>query len=310
MPPGRHFFYMEPSGTVIIIAGPTAVGKTAFAIETAKLLDTDIISADSRQCYKELDIGVARPSAGELEAVKHYFINSHSIYEPVNAAAFEQYALSAARDILAKKDVAVMVGGTGLYIKAFCEGLDDIPAIDGSVRQKIAGEYEAKGLEWLQQQVQEKDPVFWKTGEQQNPRRLMRALEVKESTGDSITTFRQGKKQQRPFRIIQLGLDLPREALYERINTRVGQMMDRGLVHEAAGLLPHRHLNALQTVGYKELFDHFDGRCSLDEAVTEIKKNTRHYAKRQLTWFRRDENIRWYSPLDSPQSILRQVFKY
>lgn len=299
---------MSKLKTIFIIVGPTAVGKTAFAIELAKLLNTQIISADSRQCYRELNIGVAKPDDGQLAEVKHYFINSHSINDDVNAVTFEQYALDAANEIFREHDVAVMVGGTGLYVKAFCEGLDDIPAIDNDVRSNILRNYEANGLTWLQHEVREKDPAFWQSAEQQNPQRLIRALEVIESSGESITHFRKGGKQSRPFNIVTVGLGLPREELYARINARVDQMIDSGLVDEAKQLLPFRHLNALQTVGYRELFSYFDGNCSLETATNEIKKNTRHYAKRQLTWFKKDEKITWISPATAPAVLLAQLF--
>jgi tRNA dimethylallyltransferase len=298
---------MNTTKTVIIIVGPTAVGKTAFAIEAAKLLNTDIISADSRQCYKELNIGVAKPSEGELQQANHYFINSHSVQEEVNAVVFEQYALKAVDEIFQWNDIAVMVGGTGLYVKAFTEGLDAIPNIDEAIRQHIIQQYEQHGLAWLQNEVQQKDPAFWSTAEQQNPQRLMRALEVVESTGKSIITFKTGRKLERPFNIIKIGLELPRETLYDRINHRVDVMIEHGLVEEARSLLPLRRMNALQTVGYKELFDYFDGNISLEKAVDEIKKNSRHYAKRQLTWFKKDPDIQWFSPSADVKPILRLI---
>ena len=288
--------------------GPTAVGKTAFAIETAKQLGTEIISADSRQCYRELDIGVAKPEVRELAEVKHHFINSHSIHDDVNAVVFEEYALGAANKIFEHHETAVMVGGTGLYVKAFCEGLDEIPSINEEVRTSIIRNYEENGLAWLQQEVQAKDPAFWQSAEHQNPQRLMRALEVMESTGESITRYRKGDKQTRPFNIVKIGIELPREQLYDRINRRVDQMVENGLVNEAKTLLPFRHINALQTVGYRELFPFFDGACSLDDAISGIKRNTRHYAKRQLTWFKKDENTSWFSPVTTPAVMLGQVF--
>ena len=300
---------MKPDKKLIIIVGPTAVGKTSFAIEAATLLNTDIISADSRQCFKELNIGVAKPSPAELEKARHYFINSHSIHEEVNAAVFEDYALKAAADIFQSNNTAIMVGGTGLYVKAFCEGLDEIPVADEKIRGNIIRQYESYGLEWLQQEVQQKDPLLWQRCEQQNPQRLMRALEVIETTGKSITLFRKGSKQKRSFSIYKIGLELPREQLYDRINRRVDQMIEQGLVEEVKALLPVKHLNALQTVGYKELFSYFEGKNSLEAAIDEIKKNTRHYAKRQLTWFKRDADIHWFSPEISPNQALEPVFK-
>jgi tRNA dimethylallyltransferase len=283
------------AGTVIIICGPTAVGKTNFAIKLARKLKTKIISADSRQCYKELNIGVAKPTPEELSAVHHYFINSHTIHEEVNAIVFEQYALQAAEQIFREKPAAVMVGGTGLYIKAFCEGMDNIPAIDTAVRKTVVNAYQENGLQYLQEQLQEKDPDFWQVAEQQNPQRLMRALEVFLSTGKSITNYRKGSKVERPFTIIKIGLELPRAELYERINRRVNNMMEEGLLNEVIKLTSMRNSNALQTVGYNELFDHLEHKLSLGEAIEKIKTNTRHYAKRQLTWFKKEEDIKWYN---------------
>jgi len=280
----------------VIIAGPTAVGKTAAAIEVARHFKTDIISADSRQCFKEMTIGVAKPSADELQQVHHYFINSHSIHDDVNAAVFEQYALQAVHEIFHQHDVAVVTGGTGLYIKAFCEGLDDMPPVSIAIREAISAQYEQQGLTWLQQQVQEQDPLYYATGEIQNPQRLIRALEVKQATGTSIRTYQQGKKATRPFRIIKLGLELPKPELHERINTRVNNMMEQGLLKEVEALLPYKQLNALQTVGYSELYEYLDGKISLQQAIDQIKINTRHYAKRQMTWFRKDVTFQWFSP--------------
>ncbi|MCE3282985.1 MAG: tRNA dimethylallyltransferase, partial [Chitinophagaceae bacterium] len=244
---------MDHTKTVIIIAGPTAVGKTSMAMAAARMLKTEIISADSRQCYRELNIGVAKPEEKELKEVKHFFVNTHSIHDEVNAVVFEQYALDVTGDIFSRSDYVVMAGGTGLYLKAFCEGMDDIPAIDPAVREQIVREYDLQGLDWLQQQVREKDPVFWRLCEQQNPQRLMRALEVIQSTGESITSYRKGATRQRGFNIIRIGLELPRDELYDRINARVDDMVRAGLVEEARSLYPLRHLNALQTVGYTEL---------------------------------------------------------
>jgi tRNA dimethylallyltransferase len=285
--------------TCIVIAGPTAVGKTSLAIEIARHFHTDIISADSRQCFKELSIGVAKPSPKELQSVKHYFIGSHSIHDEMNAAVFEQYALQAAGEIFQQHDVVVMTGGTGLYIKAFCEGMDDMPPVSLDIRNAINLQYEQQGLTWLQQQVQEYDPLYYSTGEIQNPQRLIRALEVKQATGKSIRSFQEGKKATRDFRIIKTGLQLPKEELHRNIDHRVDSMMEQGLLDEVKGLLPWQHLNALQTVGYSELFDHLRGNISLENAIALIKKNTRQYAKRQMTWFRKDAAIKWFAPSSS-----------
>ena len=273
--------------TCIIISGPTAVGKTSYGIELALKHNTQIISADSRQCFKELNIGVAKPSKSQLEKVKHYFINTHSIHEEVNVKIFEEYALNAVNEIFEVNDVAIMLGGTGLYIEAFAEGVDDIPDINGDIRKKINDQYKILGLKWLHNEIKLHDPDFFEKGEMQNPQRMLRALEIMTSTGKSILDFHSGKKVKRDFDIKNIVLKLPREQLYNNINIRVDQMMLEGLLKEAEELLPFRHLNALQTIGYKELFDYFNGKVSLEKAIDEIKKNTRHYAKRQMTWFRR-----------------------
>jgi tRNA dimethylallyltransferase len=279
--------------TIIIVAGPTAAGKTPVAIELARKFGTEIISADSRQCYKELNIGVARPSEGELQMVKHYFIGSHSIHDTVNAGSFEQYALQKANEIFLAHDVAVMVGGTGLYIKAFCEGMDEMPDVPAEIRRSIILNYEKNGLEWLQRETQKKDPAFYEAGEIQNPRRLMRALEVAEATGRSILKFRKGKKEERTFNIVKIGLELSKEELHRNISMRVDNMIKAGFVKEVNELLPYKDLNALQTVGYAEIFDYLDGKISLEAAAELIKKNTRQYAKRQMTWFKKDKDISW-----------------
>jgi tRNA dimethylallyltransferase len=286
------------SKTCIIISGPTAVGKTSAAIQVARHFGTEIISADSRQCFKELSIGVAKPSPEELGLVKHHFINSHSIHEEINAAGFERFALQAIEDIFSKNDIAVMTGGTGLYIKAFCEGIDEIPPVLPGIRESIMAEFEKTGLPWLQQQVKEQDPLYYATGEIHNPQRLVRALEVVRSTGKSIRSFQQGKKTERKFKIIKTALELPKEELHRNINYRVDEMMNMGLLQEVQNLSSWRHLNALQTVGYTELFDYLDGKCTLEQGVELIKKNTRQYAKRQMTWFRRDKDNVWFFPHD------------
>jgi tRNA dimethylallyltransferase len=281
--------------TVIILAGPTAVGKTSVALEVARHFSTEIISADSRQCYRQLNIGVARPSPEQLSAVKHHFIASHSIHKDVTAAVFETFALQKVEEIFQKSDVVVMTGGTGLYIKAFTEGLDAIPEIPEEVRQEITEAFEQDGMEWLQQEVEKSDPLFYATGEIKNPRRMMRALEVIRFTGQSIITFRKGSSAKRNFQMIRIGLNLPKEQLHENIRHRVDQMMTAGLEKEAKSLWAFQHLKALQTVGYRELFSFFNGEINLAEAVASINKNTRHYAKRQLTWFRK-ENYNWMEP--------------
>ncbi|RYY67427.1 MAG: tRNA (adenosine(37)-N6)-dimethylallyltransferase MiaA [Chitinophagaceae bacterium] len=282
-----------PDKQLIVIAGATAAGKTAAAIEVAQALDTEILSADSRQCYRELNIGVARPSREELAAVRHNFIMSHSIYDNLNAASYEKYALDVVERVFKKKDTLVVVGGTGLYIKALLEGMDAIPDIPQELRKRLQADYERKGLAWLQGEVAAADPKYYGEGEIQNPHRLLRALEVVRSTGRSLLDYHSRRKAERPFTVQKFVLDVPREELYDRINRRVLAMMEAGLEAEARGLYPLRQMNALQTVGYRELFEHFDGKISLQQAVTDIQTNTRQYAKRQLTWFRKDEEFEW-----------------
>ncbi|MEN9381974.1 MAG: tRNA ((37)-N6)-dimethylallyltransferase MiaA [Bacteroidota bacterium] len=285
---------MSDVKTVYIIVGPTAVGKTAFAISLAQALQTDIISADARQCYQEMNIGVARPSKEELDLVPHHFIASHSIHDEINASFFENYALEKVNEIFKQKDSVVMVGGTGLYIKAFCEGLDLIPPINPEVREGIIRQYEKLGLRWLQKEVSVKDPAYWEKGEQQNPQRLMRALEVMLGTQASILSFQQKNKAIRPFKMVKIGIEMPRPLLYERINQRVLNMVEEGLEQEVKILLPNFSLNALQTVGYSEWQPYIAGNMGKSRVIELIQQNTRHYAKRQMTWFKKDPEIKWY----------------
>lgn len=276
-----------------VIAGPTAVGKTDAAIALAKQLKTAIISADSRQCYREMKIGVARPDERQLAAVPHYFIATHSVTERITAAHYEQWALQWLDEIFQENENAVVCGGTGLYIKALCEGLDEMPPVPQELANELQAAFEAQGKAWLQQALQQEDPLFAATGEMQNPARMLRALGFVRANGASILTFRSGKKKKRPFEIIKIALELPRPLLYERINLRVEKMMAAGLLEEVKSLLPYRHLPPLQTVGYQELFDYLDGKTNLETAVALIARNTRHYAKRQLTWLRKDPEFKW-----------------
>ena len=294
--------------TVIVLVGPTAVGKTSIAVQVAQHFKTNIISADSRQCFKELNIGVAKPSAAELQLVKHEFINSHTINNEVNAAVFEQYALQKINDIFKQHDIAVMVGGTGLYVKTFCSGIDEVPVIDPAIREKIIADFEWEGLEWLQKEVAKKDPLYYAKGETKNPQRLMRALEVKLSTGKSIIDFQTQQKKKRDFNIITIGLELPKEQLHKNINSRVDAMLKQGLLEEVKNLLPFKKLNALQTVGYRELFGHLAGDLALEDAVEIIKINTRQYAKRQMTWFKKDESVQWCQPdFDQVMALIKNA---
>jgi len=291
-----NYYMSNYQNTVIVIAGPTASGKTALAIKLAQHLNTVIISADSRQCFRELNIGVAKPSVEELNTVNHYFISSHSIHDKVTAQVFEEYAVNITNEIFKQNRFIVMAGGTGLYIKAFCEGLDLIPEVDASIRKKVSNEYAAYGMQWLQEQVQQHDYKFWQIAEQQNPRRLMRALEVKLSTGRSILQFRKGTQKVRSFNIIKFGIDISKDELYNNIDTRTNNMINAGLVEEVSSLFSYRNINALQTVGYKEIFEYMGGHDSLNLTIEKIKRNTRQYAKRQLTWFKKDHHIKWVNP--------------
>jgi tRNA dimethylallyltransferase len=291
--------------TCLIIAGPTASGKTDLAIEIALRLNTEIISADSRQCYKEMNIGVAKPSAAQLAQVPHHFISSHSVRQSVTAADFGEYALTAIDKIFESREVAVMTGGTGLYIKAFADGLDPVPATDSAIREAISEAYAKNGIAWLQEEINKLDPLFAVKGEMNNPRRIMRALEVYRMTGKSILSFHDKSAAERPFRVIRLAIDRPREELYERINRRVDGMFSQGLKEEVASLIDFKDCQALQTVGYKEWWSYFDGEQSLDETLDKIRQNTRQYAKRQLTWFRHQGNFSFVEP--DADSILRLI---
>ncbi len=288
-----------------IIVGPTAVGKTAFGIALAQHLQTEIISADSRQCYIETTIAVAKPSTAELNTIPHHFINSHHIQQQVNVVDFENYALDKASTIFERSDAVVMVGGTGLYVKAFCEGIDEIPAVDEGIRLQIRDAYAEKGMDWLHAELESKDPAFAREGEMKNPQRMLRALEVVLTTGRSIIQFQTSKKVTRDFAFQKIGLDMPRHLLVERIDQRVDQMLVDGLVAEAKGLLAHKALNALQTVGYKELFEFFEGQISYEKAIEDIKIHTRQFAKRQMTWFKKDPTIQW---LDATDPSVLQAF--
>lgn len=282
--------------TLIVIAGPTASGKTAMAIELANKLKTEILSADSRQFYKEMAIGTAKPTPEELKQAKHHFIDSHSITEIFSVGDFERQGLAVIENIFKIHDTTIMVGGSGLYIKAICEGFDELPTASPEIRSRLNREFEERGITYLQEILKLADPVYYGQVDLNNPQRLIRALEVFEHTGVPLSAYRKSATNPRPFRIIKIGIDLPREVLYQRINQRVDEMIQQGLVEEVSTLLPHRHLNALNTVGYSELFDYFDGKTDLETAIALIKQNTRRFAKRQMTWFRKDKEIRWLRP--------------
>ncbi len=282
--------------TLIVIAGPTASGKTAAAIELAKKLGTEILSADSRQFYKEMSIGTAAPTPKELLKVKHHFVHNISIFDQYDVATYEQEALLLLSKLFINHKEVILTGGSGLFIDAVCNGIDAMPNIDPENRQRVNALYKEQGIEALQQELQRLDPEYWSIVDQKNPRRLQRALEVCYQTGNTFTSFRTASKAKRDFNIQKYALLWERNELNNRINQRVERMLSQGLVDEARSLYPHRELNALNTVGYKELFDYFDGKISLMEAVEQIKLNTRHYAKRQITWLRRDPEYQWINP--------------
>ncbi|MBZ9651245.1 tRNA (adenosine(37)-N6)-dimethylallyltransferase MiaA [Psychroflexus montanilacus] len=280
--------------TLICIVGPTAIGKTSLSLKLANQFSTEILSADSRQFYKEMTIGTAVPSEDELAKAQHHFIQHLSIEDEYNVGKFEADGIAKLQTIFKTKSKAILVGGSGLYQKAITEGLDTFPEIPLKIRQKYTSIFETEGLEKLQALLKENDPEAYNVIEISNPRRLTRALEVVETSGKSFTFFQNQDKKERPFEVIKIGLDAPREVIYRRIEKRVDMMIEQGLVEEAKRLYPSRHLNALQTVGYRELFSYFDGKLSLAEAISEIKKNTRRFAKRQLTWFKKDPDIHWF----------------
>lgn len=295
------------SNTLIAVTGPTAIGKTSLAIKIALNYDTEIVSADSRQFYKEMAIGTAKPTPDETSAVKHHFVDSISINEPYSAGRFESEALSTLDSIFLKRPVAVMVGGSGLFVKAVTEGFDEFPDVLPEIREQLNRKYSEQGLSTLQSQLKELDPAYASEVDLDNPQRVIRALEVCLATNKPYSSFRaQQTKHHRNFRSIKIGLNMERQDLYERINKRVDIMMEEGLLEEVRRLLPYRQLNALNTVGYAEIFDYIDGQLSLEEAVERVKQNTRRFAKRQLTWFRKDKEITWFHP-DDYSSIINFI---
>jgi tRNA dimethylallyltransferase len=287
---------MAADKTLIVLVGPTAIGKTDLAITLAKQFSTEIISADSRQFFREMEIGTAKPSAEELAAAPHHFINSHSIQTLFSTGDFEVQALKLIGELFVKKDVLIMVGGSGLYIDAVCKGLDEMPETDLSIREQLNQLMAAEGLEPIRKQLSELDPEYHQQVDQSNPQRMIRGLEFFLSTGLKLSSFFTNSKKQRPFKILKIGLNMARPLLYQRINQRVDQMMEKGLLDEVERLQQYRHCNALNTVGYSELFDHLDRKVTLAEAVDKIKQNTRRFAKRQLTWFRKDDSTTWFEP--------------
>ena len=292
---------------LLAVVGPTGIGKTALGIQLAKHFNTEIVSADSRQFFKEMEIGTAVPSKEELEQASHHFIQHKSIFEPYSVGDFEKEALSLLEDLFQKKDVVVMVGGSGLYVDAVISGLDEFPEVDPEIRSKLNQRLEDEGLQSLQKELKQKDPEYYKSVDLENPHRLIRALEVCQASGKPFSSFLDKPRAARPFKSFYIGIDAPRETIYERINTRVDLMMEAGLLREAENLYANKDLNALQTVGYKELFEYIEGNCTLEFAISEIKKNTRRFAKRQLTWLRKNETILWVPYNAEPEEVLRMV---
>ena len=292
--------------TLIVITGPTAVGKTALCLDIAKHFDIPIINADSRQIFRELKIGTARPTEEQMQEVKHYFVGILGLEDYYSASLFEQQVLELLDQKFQTHDYALMAGGSMMYIDAVCDGIDDIPTIDDATRDLMKKRLAEEGLEKLCEELKILDPDYYDIVDRQNPRRVVHALEICTMTGKPYTSFRKREKRERPFRIIKIGLNRPREELYERINRRVDQMMAEGLLDEVQSLYPRRSLNALNTVGYKELFDYIDGRWPLEEAVERIKGNTHRYARKQLTWYKKDEQIRWFHP-DDKETIINYI---
>lgn len=294
---------------LIVITGPTAVGKTDLCMNVARYLGVPIINADSRQLYRELKIGTAAPTPQQLEQVKHYFVGTLSIGDYYSASMYEQDVLTLLHEQFSHHDYALLAGGSMMYIDAVCNGIDDIPTVDNETRALLKRRLAEEGLPALVEQLRQLDPEHYAIVDRKNPRRVVHALEICLMTGKTYTSFRRSEKKARPFSIIKIGLNRDRSELYHRINLRVDAMMSEGLLDEVRSLMPFKETNALNTVGYKELFDYFDGRWSLEEAVERIKGNTRRYARKQLTWYKRDEQMRWFHP-DKEKEIMTYILKY
>lgn len=291
---------------LVVIAGPTGSGKTDLSIRVARYYHCPIISTDSRQFYRGIPIGTAQPTAEELQMAEHHFIADRELKDDFNSGAYETEALSRLEELFQKHDIVVAVGGSGLYIKALCEGMDDLPEVDPRLREELNTRCKAEGVEALAEELRRLDPDFYEVVDRKNPARVVRALEVCISTGKTYSSLRSGVKRQRPFNIIKIAVNMDREVLYERIDLRVDKMVQAGLYDEALKVYPFRELNALQTVGYREWFDHFDGKISREEAIELIKRNSRRYAKRQLTWFRADKDFEWFEPSET-EKILEYI---
>ena len=291
---------------MVVVVGPTGSGKSALAVKLATHLNAPIISTDSRQVFRGMPIGTAQPTAEEQAAAKHYFIADREVEDDFNCGKYAEEALALLDELFTKSEYVVAVGGSGLYVQALCEGMDDLPDADPSLRESLKQRLESEGLDSLVAQLRRLDAKYAEEVDVCNPARVMRALEVCLATGRPYSEQRKGVTAERPFHIIKIGTDMPRDVLYDRINRRVNMMVEEGLEAEARSMYPKRHLNALQTVGYRELFEHFDGNCTFEEAVELVKRNSRRYAKRQLTWFRRDENTAWFHPNDL-EAILEYI---
>jgi len=283
---------------LVAIVGPTAVGKTEIGVTLAAFLQTDVISADSRQVFRELNIGTSKPSSNQLATVRHHLVNSHSILDSFDVAEFERESLKALSGIYQQHDVALLVGGSGLYIKVLCHGIDDIPKAAASIRGQLILQLESEGLASLQAELRKNDPLYYEVVDRNNPQRVIRALEVQRSSGKPFSGFLSGTRVKRPFEIMKIGLKMDRKDLNRRIAQWVEDMVNRGLFDEVANLSEYRHLNALQTVGYTEVFGFLDGKYGREEAIRVLKRNTRRYAKRQLTWFKKDSEVKWFHPED------------
>lgn len=295
------------SKVLLTVVGPTAIGKTALGILLAQHYKTEIVSADSRQFFKEMEIGTAVPSKEELQAAPHHFIQHKSIFDPYSVGDFEKEAIELLEGLFRKHDIAVMVGGSGLYVDAVVSGLDEFPEVDPMIRENLNQRLEEEGLVSLQNELKIHDPEYYKIVDLENPHRLIRALEVSIVAKKPYSSFLDQQKPKRSFKTLYIGLDAPREVIYSRINDRVDLMMEYGLLEEAKKLHAHKHLNALQTVGYKELFEYLDGYCPLEHAISEIKKNTRRFAKRQLTWLRKNESILWIPYNLEPDKMIELI---
>ncbi len=288
---------------LIVITGPTAIGKTSVSTEVARYFNTEIVSADSRQLFREMVIGTAVPDAKELTEIRHHFIHSHSIHDYFSASRFEEEVLAKLTDLFTRHNLVVMTGGSMLYIDAVCKGIDDLPAINMEIRQQLIRKFETEGIESLRFELKILDPVYYREVDKKNHKRLLHALEICLITGKPYSSFRTNPRRERPFHIIKIGLNTDRKVLYQRINHRVDQMVAEGLEQEARDLYPFRQYNALNTVGYREWFEHFEGVTTASEAIEKIKGNTRRYARKQLTWFKRDEEINWFDLTETGKII-------